>query len=246
MVQFFWLPFVVVSKFLVPSVLLAFLWYCFEPALIGHCRIQTSMWSVSLSFLWFNRSAASSLIFRCPVFFVCFPYTVLNIFFLRYLLVSCVSYRCIYTVSIWFEGYTTTESENPMIVFQFVRMKFTLPVVFLDFHCYFFSLLVVVGTLCKGKRKEVKVIDRNMFPGLILQREGTESEKKECISVFYIVQYIKEERRKKIFGGTRNAGRPPAAAGIIIVVWRRLVEGQPATWGHWSCVVESSSWGVFY
>lgn len=72
---------------------------------------------------------------------------------------------------------------------------------------FFFPLLVVVGTLCKGKRKEVKVIDRNMFPGLILQREGTESEKKECISVFYIVQYIKEERRKKIFGGTWNAGR---------------------------------------
>lgn len=144
-------------------------------------------------------------------------------FFLRYLLVSCAStdlYHLsvyIYTVSIWFEGYTTTVAENPMIVFQF-----------------------------RKKERKLKLLTDTCF---LVWRNW--KWKKRVISVFYIVQYIKEERRKKIFGGTRNAGRPqecwkkPAAAGIIIVVWRRLVEGQLATWGHQSCVVESSSWVCF-
>lgn len=59
---------------------------------------------------------------------------------------------------------------------------------------------MVVGTLCKGKRKEVKVIDRNMFPGLILQREGTESENN--IAVFYILQYsiLKRKGERKYLG----------------------------------------------
>lgn len=38
------------------------------------------------------------------------------------------------------------------IIFQFVRMKFTLTVVFLDFHCYFFSPCVLHGKFNEQRR----------------------------------------------------------------------------------------------
>lgn len=158
MVQFFWLPFVVVSNFLVPSVLLAFLWYCFEPLLvIAGYRPACDLWVFpffgsigQLLHRWFSGVQFSLFVFHIQ--FWTFFLTIFTCFLCFYWSISFIGVY-IYCLNL-VRRLHNYSGGKPNDRFSICKDEIHVACGFLGFPLlFFFSLLVVVGTLCRGKKK---------------------------------------------------------------------------------------------